>query len=262
MSRISVRRKGDRPDPRHPGRHRAARDEMALRESEARFRRIADFGAGDDVGHPARPHPRLRQRGLCEFAGLSREEARMLDWRNPDPPRRPRTGWSRRASPARPAASRSRSRRYLRHDGEWRWRRSVFSRGSGPTAPVRIHRCGDRPAAGDGNGAAEARRGPSGSPTARRCRCGPRSMAAATSSTGLRTRLSRKNGAHDWSGDPSRTATRSGKPWEARRWTDLIARFAIDGHGAGCAVSTPRHGCGGPPLVERTSPRPRRPRWT
>ncbi len=47
--------------------------EGAMRESEARFRRIANSAPGDDVGDPARPRARLRQRGLCRIrlrAGL------------------------------------------------------------------------------------------------------------------------------------------------------------------------------------------------
>ena len=55
------------------------------------------FGAGDDVGHPARPRARLRQRRLCRFRRRSgqrprgRREARLA---HPHPPRRRRRGSS------------------------------------------------------------------------------------------------------------------------------------------------------------------------
>ncbi len=41
--------------------------EQALRESEERFRLIAEFRAGADVGDPARSPARLRQQRLCRF---------------------------------------------------------------------------------------------------------------------------------------------------------------------------------------------------
>ena len=46
-------------------RHRAARRRAGAARERGAVPADRQFGAGDDVGDPARPHPRLRQRRLC-----------------------------------------------------------------------------------------------------------------------------------------------------------------------------------------------------
>jgi len=99
--------------------------ERALKESEARFRRIADSAP---VMMWVTRLDRTRDfvnDAYAEFAGLSREEARLLDWReriHPDD-----QGQLIAESVAGEASLKpfTLEARYLRHDGEWRWLRSV-----------------------------------------------------------------------------------------------------------------------------------------
>jgi PAS domain S-box-containing protein len=99
--------------------------ERALKESEARFRRIADSApAMMWVTRLDRTRDFVND-AYAEFTGLSREEARILDWReriHPDDQARLV------AESVAGEASRepfTLEARYLRHDGEWRWLRSV-----------------------------------------------------------------------------------------------------------------------------------------
>jgi PAS domain S-box-containing protein len=99
--------------------------ERALKESEARFRRIADSAP---VMMWVTRLDRTRDfvnDAYAEFAGMSREEARVLDWRDrihpDDQPRLVAESVAGEAS-LRPFTLEA---RYLRHDGEWRWLRSV-----------------------------------------------------------------------------------------------------------------------------------------
>ena len=99
--------------------------ERALKESEARFRRIADSAP---VMMWVTRLDRTRDfvnDAYAEFAGMSREEARVLDWRErihpEDHDRLVAESVAGEAS-LKPFALEA---RYLRHDGEWRWLRSV-----------------------------------------------------------------------------------------------------------------------------------------
>ena len=99
--------------------------ERALKESEARFRRIADSAP---VMMWVTRLDRTRDfvnDAYAEFAGLSREEARVLDWReriHPDDQQRLVAESVAGEASLRPFTLEA---RYLRHDGEWRWLRSV-----------------------------------------------------------------------------------------------------------------------------------------
>jgi PAS domain S-box-containing protein len=99
--------------------------DVALRESEARFRRIANSApAMMWVTRPDRERDFVND-AYIEFTGLSHDEARTLDWRgriHPDDHDRIVAG-----SIAGEAACTAFTLegRYLRHDGEWRWLRSV-----------------------------------------------------------------------------------------------------------------------------------------
>ena len=99
--------------------------ELALRESEARFRRIADFAP---VLMWVTRTDRSRDfvnRAYAEFGGLADEEARTHDWNawiHPDDLERVT------AESLAGEASRvpfTLEARYRRYDGEWRWMRSV-----------------------------------------------------------------------------------------------------------------------------------------
>ena len=140
----------------HPvrGRDRAARLRAGAEGKRGAVPADRQFGAGDDVGDPARPRPRLRQRGLCRFRlrpGCDLEEARTLDWRariHPDDVERIV------AESIAGEASLQRftlEGRYRRHDGEYRWLRSVsqprFGAGRGAG---RVHRGRQRHHAGQG----------------------------------------------------------------------------------------------------------------
>jgi len=106
--------------------------ERALKESEARFRRIADSAP---VMMWVTRSDRTRDfvnDAYAEFAGMSREEARVLDWRERIHPEDQAQLVA--ASVAGEASLKpfSLEARYLRHDGEWRWLRSVSQPRFGP----------------------------------------------------------------------------------------------------------------------------------
>ena len=99
--------------------------ELAIRESEARFRRIANSAP---VMMWVTRLDRTRDfvnDAYAEFAGLSREQARTLDWRtriHPDDVARLVEESVAGEASLKPFTLEA---RYLRHDGEWRWLRSV-----------------------------------------------------------------------------------------------------------------------------------------
>jgi PAS domain S-box-containing protein len=99
--------------------------EVALRESEARFRRIANSAP---VMMWVTRIDRTRDfvnDAYAEFAGLKREEARVLDWRtriHPDDVEQLVAESIAGEASLKPFTLEA---RYLRHDGEWRWLRSV-----------------------------------------------------------------------------------------------------------------------------------------
>jgi PAS domain S-box-containing protein len=99
--------------------------ERALKESEARFRRIADSAP---VMMWVTRLDRTRDfvnDAYAEFAGMSREEARVLDWReriHPEDQARVVAESVAGEASLRPFTLEA---RYLRHDNEWRWLRSV-----------------------------------------------------------------------------------------------------------------------------------------
>jgi PAS domain S-box-containing protein len=99
--------------------------ERALKESEARFRRIADSApAMMWVTRLDRTRDFVND-AYAEFTGLSREEARVLDWReriHPDDQQRLVAESVAGEASLKPFTLEA---RYLRHDGEWRWLRSV-----------------------------------------------------------------------------------------------------------------------------------------
>ena len=106
--------------------------ELALRESEARFRRIADSAPVMMwVTRLDRSRDFVND-AYAEFTGLSREEARVLDWRSrihaDDAERLVAESIAGEAS-LKPFTLEA---RYLRHDGEWRWLRSVSQPRFGP----------------------------------------------------------------------------------------------------------------------------------
>ncbi len=106
--------------------------ELALRESEARFRRIADSApAMMWVTRLDRTRDFVND-AYAEFSGLSREEARLLDWRtriHPDDVERVIAESVAGEASLKPFTLEA---RYLRHDGEWRWLRSVSQPRLGP----------------------------------------------------------------------------------------------------------------------------------
>ncbi len=106
--------------------------ELALRESEARFRRIADSApAMMWVTRLDRTRDFVND-AYAEFTGLSREEARLLDWRtriHPDDAERLIAESVAGEASLKPFTLEG---RYLRHDGEWRWLRSVSQPRLGP----------------------------------------------------------------------------------------------------------------------------------
>ena len=99
--------------------------EIAIRESEARFRRIANSAP---VMMWVTRLDRTRDfvnDAYAEFTGLSREEARLLDWRSrihPDDAQRLVAESVAGEASLKPFTLEA---RYLRHDGQWRWLRSV-----------------------------------------------------------------------------------------------------------------------------------------
>ena len=106
--------------------------ELALRESEARFRRIANSApAMMWVTRLDRTRDFVND-AYAEFAGMSREEARVLDWRSrihPDDAKRLVAESVAGEASLKPFTLEA---RYLRHDGEWRWLRSVSQPRFGP----------------------------------------------------------------------------------------------------------------------------------
>jgi PAS domain S-box-containing protein len=99
--------------------------ERALKESEARFRRIADSAP---VMMWVTRLDRTRDfvnDAYVEFTGLSREEARLLDWRERIHPDDQERIISESVAGEASLKRFTLEGRYLRHDGEWRWLRSV-----------------------------------------------------------------------------------------------------------------------------------------
>ena len=106
--------------------------EKALRESEERFRRIANSApALMWVTRLDRVRDFVND-AYVEFTGLSKDEARVLDWRTrihpEDVDRIVEESIAGEASQQRFTLE----GRYLRHDGEWRWLRSVSQPRFGP----------------------------------------------------------------------------------------------------------------------------------
>ena len=106
--------------------------ELALRESEARFRRIANSAPVMIwVTRLDRTRDFVND-AYAGFAGLTREEARVLDWRtriHPDDVDRVIAESIAGEASLKPFTLEG---RYLRHDGEWRWLRSVSQPRFGP----------------------------------------------------------------------------------------------------------------------------------
>jgi len=106
--------------------------EQALRESEARFKRIANSApAMMWVTRLDRVRDFVND-AYVEFTGLSHEEARTLDWReriHPDDVERIVAGSIAGEAAVGPFTLEG---RYLRHDGAWRWLRSVSQPRLGP----------------------------------------------------------------------------------------------------------------------------------
>ena len=106
--------------------------ERALRESEARFRRIADSAP---VMMWVTRLDRVRDfvnGAYAEFVGLEREAARLFDWRtriHPDDLERLMAESIAGEATLKPFALEG---RYCRHDGEYRWLRSVSTPRFGP----------------------------------------------------------------------------------------------------------------------------------
>ncbi len=109
--------------------------QRALRESEERFRRIADSAPVMMWVTRADRQRDFVNEAYAEFAcgpGCSHEEARLLDWRKRIHPK------DRERVVAESIAGEERKERftlearYKRHDGEWRWLRSVSQPRVGP----------------------------------------------------------------------------------------------------------------------------------
>ena len=101
--------------------------EEALHESEARFRRISDFAPVLMWVTRADGSRDFVNRAYAEFAGLSIEQARDHDWRewiHPDDIARLAADSANGEASLQPFALEG---RFRRHDGEWRWLRSVSS---------------------------------------------------------------------------------------------------------------------------------------
>jgi PAS domain S-box-containing protein len=99
--------------------------ERALKESEARFRRIADSAP---VMMWVTRLDRTRDfvnDAYAEFAGMSREEARVLDWRERIHPEDQARVVAESVAGEASLKPFTLEARYLRHDNEWRWLRSV-----------------------------------------------------------------------------------------------------------------------------------------
>jgi PAS domain S-box-containing protein len=106
--------------------------ERALKESEARFRRIADSAPVMIwVTRLDRTRDFVND-AYVEFTGLNRDEARVLDWRSrihPDDVDRIVAESVAGEAECRPFTLEA---RYLRHDGKYRWLRSVSQPRLGP----------------------------------------------------------------------------------------------------------------------------------
>ena len=95
------------------GRHRAARRRAGAARERGAVPADRQFGAGDDVGDPARPRARLRQRRLCRVrlrAGLRPRGGADARLAHADPSRRRRPDRRREHRRRSVAAARSRSR--------------------------------------------------------------------------------------------------------------------------------------------------------
>jgi len=99
--------------------------EQALKESEARFRRIADSAPVMIwVTRLDRTRDFVNE-AYAEFTGLSREEARALDWRDRIHPDDAERIVAESVAGEASLKAFTLEARYKRHDGEWRWLRSV-----------------------------------------------------------------------------------------------------------------------------------------
>src|SRR3954447_26352476 len=99
--------------------------EQALRESEARFRRIADSApAMMWVTRLDRKRDFVND-AYAEFVGLPREDARIYDWRSAIHPEDVERVVAESIAGEASLKPFTLEARYLRHDGEYRWLRSV-----------------------------------------------------------------------------------------------------------------------------------------
>ena len=106
--------------------------EMALRESEARFRRIANSApALMWVTRLDRVRDFVNE-AYMEFTGLPYEEARVLDWRSRIHPEDVDRIVAESIAGEAAQERFTLEGRYLRHDGEWRWLRSASQPRFGP----------------------------------------------------------------------------------------------------------------------------------
>ena len=106
--------------------------ERAILESEARFRRIADSApAMMWVTRLDRTRDFVNQ-AYVDFVGGSREEAAMLDWRTRIHPQDVDRIVAESVAGEATRKMFTLEGRYLRHDGEWRWLRSVSQPRFGP----------------------------------------------------------------------------------------------------------------------------------
>ena len=96
-------RRGAGGGDRRRRRHRAARDRAGVARERGAVPADRQFGAGDDVGDPARPHPRLRQRRLCGVRRRAAARRPASSTGGPGSTPTTSTGSSPRASPARRA---------------------------------------------------------------------------------------------------------------------------------------------------------------
>ena len=112
------------------------RAEEALRESEARFRRISDFAPVLMWVTRADRSRDFVNRAYAEFAGFNVEQARTHDWQawiHPDDVERVVAESLAGEASLQPFTIEA---RYRRHDGQWRWLRSVSSPRFGPNGDL------------------------------------------------------------------------------------------------------------------------------
>ncbi|HEY6047597.1 MAG TPA: PAS domain S-box protein, partial [Sphingomicrobium sp.] len=103
--------------------HRAA--ERALKESEARFRQLANSAPAMMWVTRLDGKRDFVNDAYAEFSGLTREEAQTADWTealHPDDRERVLSGGGALLEQGKPISFEA---RFRRHDGEWRWLRSV-----------------------------------------------------------------------------------------------------------------------------------------